>query len=145
MNLFNFGGTEANNPLLNALGSAPVGMFNGLNPAASAGTSIGALPTLSGPDIGSAPFGGSLAGTFANMDPAARANLGASGGQGGTPAPLSLNSWAAMLANTAARPSQPSQQQIPMGDYATPQAPVSSPNLIPMNQLVGRLLARGGA
>ncbi|MBR8157135.1 hypothetical protein KDX20_22125 [Burkholderia cenocepacia] len=146
MNLFNFGGTNIN-PLLNALGSAPTGAFSGLNPAASAGASFGAVPSMAGADMGTAPLGGGIASMIANMDPSMRASLGALPAQpaaagGGTPAMMSGLSM--MLSRLQGNSQQP-PQQLPMGDYAAPQASISSPNLIPMNQLVGRLLARGGA
>ncbi|UIY60080.1 hypothetical protein [Burkholderia cepacia] len=146
MNLFNFGGTNIN-PLLNALGSAPTGAFSGLNPAASAGASFGALPSMAGVGFGAAPLGGGLAGTFSNMSSTARTGLESPSDQGVIKNPLTFNDWAAMFANAPARQSQMSQpQQIPMGDYAAPQTQVGAPSyLIPMNQLVGRLLARGGA
>ncbi|MDN7897204.1 hypothetical protein QZM82_13485 [Burkholderia cepacia] len=150
MNLFNFGGTNIN-PLLNALGSAPTGAFSGLNPAASAGASFGAVPSMAGADMGTAPLGGGIASMIANMAPSMQAGLGVPTMQPATAAadqssasPL-LQLLLSRFSNGSQQAPQPSQQ-MPMGDYASPQAQVGAPsNLIPMNQLVGRLLARGGA
>lgn len=145
MDLFNLGGFANDNPLLNALGTAPVGMFSGLNPAASAGASIGALPSMNGPDMGAAPLGGSIASFASIMNPALRASLTAPSAQE-APMPSALPiGWSGLLSILKAQGTQPTRQQMPMEDYAVPQAPVSSPNLFPVNQLVGRLLARGGA
>ena len=148
MNLFNFGGMGVDNPLLNALGSAPVGAFSGLNPAASAGTSFGSVPSMAGADMGTAPLGGGIASMIANMDPSMQAGLGVSPAQPAAAAanPLASSPLLQLLLSRFPNGSQQAPQKLPMGDYAPPQAAISAPNnLIPMNQLVGRLLMRGGA
>ncbi|KWO06066.1 hypothetical protein WM26_31175 [Burkholderia cepacia] len=146
MNLFNFGGTNIN-PLLNALGSAPTGAFSGLNPAASAGASFGAVPSMAGADMGTAPLGGGIASMIANMAPSMQSGLGVPAAQPAAAGagPSASSPLLQLLLSRFPNGSQQTPQQLPMGDYAAPQAPVSTPNLIPMNQLVGRLLARGGA
>lgn len=145
MNLFNFGGTNIN-PLLNALGSAPTGAFSGLNPAASTGTSFGAVPSMAGADMGTAPLGGGIASMIANMAPSMQAGLGVPPAQPATAAadPSGSSALLQLLLSRFPNGSQQAPQKLPMSDYAAPQTSVSNPNLIPMNQLVGRLLARGG-
>ncbi|UJH75054.1 hypothetical protein L0U95_24255 (plasmid) [Burkholderia cenocepacia] len=115
MNLFNFGGTNVN-PLLNAMQGTPAGLFSGLNPMANVDAFSSAAGASAGP---------------------AAAPVGSAPGQNGLALMLSRIQGMGQQA-------QP-PQQVPLSDYVTPQAPVSNPNLIPMNQLVGRLLARGGA
>ncbi|RQS22408.1 hypothetical protein [Burkholderia sp. Bp8995] len=147
MNLFNFGGMGPNNPLLNALGSAPAGMFSGLDPSASMGTSFGAVPSMAGADMGTAPLGGGIASMIANMNPSMQSALGVPSAQPAAAATTPAAGPAVFSTLLSKMGNQPSAtpSQVPMGNYATPQAQVSAPNLIPMNQLVGRLLARGGA
>ncbi|MDN7481929.1 hypothetical protein QZM38_13950 [Burkholderia orbicola] len=94
---------------------------------------------------------GAPTGLFSGLNPMANADaLSGTAGTVGAPAAAAIgpgqNGLALMLSRIQGMGQQAQPpQQVPLSDYAAPQAPVSNPNLIPMNQLVGRLLARGGA
>ncbi|WP_186260011.1 hypothetical protein [Burkholderia gladioli] len=118
MDLFNLGNTD----LSGALGSAPAGLYSGLNPAASTGA------------WGNSPLGGGLAG---------QATGAMSAGSGMNPALMSmLISQALGGIGNATQGQRPQPAQF--GDYAQPQATLTPGQPMPaMNAHIGRMLMGG--